>query len=193
MSQAAPREDREESDESRGLVDQRRAMWGGIFAGLMALAVVLIVGDVGDVEARLLLEATLPTIRFLASGVMAAAATILALMLTVLGITQTTEKRLRPVHFRRIRQISLAASGAIGVALLLLLVITFPLTESDKVPGSWYDFLYYGLMVLISVLGGLVVAIVLMLQNAIVALIDIVQPDRDSDLVAAEEASEEES
>lgn len=161
-------------DADRSPVDLKIAVLGGALATILTFGTMYMLGSIGDAEARYLLEASLPTIRFLASAVATAGATVLALMLTVLGLSTGMERRLRSEHYVRIRQISwLAAVVLLGsVGLLTLMVI--PLAEIERVPTSWFEILYYSVLGFVALIGGATFTLVVMLLNAVRGLIDVV-------------------
>lgn len=78
-------QDGERDGRAPRFIGAKWALAGGAFTALFAVGVMSLVGRVGDYQARRLLEATIPTIRFLSSSVMTASATVLALMLTMLA------------------------------------------------------------------------------------------------------------
>lgn len=171
----------------------RKVIVGGAFAGLLSLVALWSVGRLGGYEARVLLESTLPTIRFLCSTTAAAAATVIALMLTLLSLTTSHDTHFRPEHFGRIRGIALMSTICLVVSILVLLVLVVPLEESEKVPPETYEVLYYGILGAAAVLGGMIVSIMLMLYEAIVGLVQWAHPEADSHLIHDEdEASESE-
>lgn len=161
-------------DADRAPVDLKIAVLGGALATILTFGTMYMLGSIGDVEARHLLEGTLPTLRFLASAVATAGATVLALMLTVLGLGSGMERRLRSEHYVRIRQISwLAAIVLLGsVGLLTLMVI--PLGEVERVPTSWFEIVYFGVLGFAALIGGATFTLVVMLLNAVRGLIDVV-------------------
>lgn len=166
------------------LVDRRGAILGGAFAAMILLGVIYSVGAVSGAESRRLLQATVPSIRFFGSAVLSASATILALMLTLLSLTHTTETTFAPQHWQRVKQIALATSAAIIGAIFLLLFLGLPLEESSNVPAEWYGWVYYVLMSLAALLGGLLVSIVIMLYKAVVGFIDLLREGGESRLAA---------
>ena len=168
-------------------VDVRWTVAGGLFAAIVLFLVGSAVGLVSQHEARHLLEATLPTIRFLASGVLAAGATILALMLTLISLTEATELDFKPSHYRRLELISLMNAVAIIVSVVVLVFLSVPLGESDGPLRDYYHVVYYLIMVGASLLGGIMVAIVLMLHNAVRGLVTAMAPRGSSPLVHDEE------
>ena len=131
---------------------------GGGLAAVVFLGTSLALGNVGEREALILLESTLPTIRFLCSAAIGASATILALMLTLLGLSQDMEGEIHPDYFTRIQHIATMSVWAMvgGVGLLVILVV--PLGESEDI-STWYSVIYYAILVMASLLGGGLVAV----------------------------------
>lgn len=171
-------------------VDLREALAGGGVAAAVLFVVVAAVGSVSPFEARGLLESALPTIRFLSSSVMAAVATVMALMLTLLSLTYTSQYEFREIHFRRIRQISVLSTVTIIASVVLLLFLGLPVEEADQL-RLYYDVVYYAVTGAASVLGGLLIAIVLMLHRTIRGLVDIGHPDGNSHLIHSHEHADE--
>lgn len=158
------------------LVDTKWALVGGLLATLIALAGLTAVGTVSGFEARGLLDATLPSLRFLTSTIATASASILALMVTVLALTYALEHDMDEIHYRRIQQISWMAALAIAASVTLLLFLSIPLGESEEVVREWYEWVYYAVIVLSSALGGLLVSLVLMLLKAVQGLVRVMAP-----------------
>lgn len=163
-------------------VDMRDALVGGAVAAAVLFLVVIVVGTVSSFEARRLLTSALPTIRFLASSVLAAGATIMALMLTLLSLTYSSEYKFRELHYRRIRQISILSTVSIVSSVVLLLFLGVPVEEAEQL-RLYYDVVYYATTGAASVLGGLLIATVLMLYRTIAGLIDIGHPRGQSQLI----------
>lgn len=170
-----------------GLVDPNLALAGGGVAALLTFLAMYALGSVGSVEARILLESTLPSIRFLYSTLGTASATILALMLTLLGLSEATERRLKHVHYRRVQQISWMAAAALLLSVGLLMVLIFPLEEAEGFPGGWFDIVYYVILGFSAVLGGLMFSLVAMLMNAIRHLVRVVRPGVEAPIAMDEE------
>lgn len=169
-----------------------RRLWavtvgGGLLGAAIAFGTLLVLGSVGNLEARLLLESSLPTIRFIASAVATATATILALMLTLLSLSHTTNSTLRSLHYQRIAWISWLSSFAIVASIFLLILLALPMGDAEQLPSSWYEAAYYGVIGSTAVLGGLFFAVIIMLLNAVRGLISVVHPRMDSSLVVDEE------
>lgn len=166
---------------------------GGIVAGLLSLVTLWLVGLLGAGEARLLIESTLPTVRFLCSTTATASATILALMLTLLSLSGAHDQEFRRHHFERVEWISLYSTICLTLSVFVLLLLVVPLSESEKIPVQMYTVLYYVILGAASVLGGLIVAIMLMLYTAITGLIRVVHPEVESPLVRTPDEDEPEA
>ncbi|HUF77243.1 MAG TPA: hypothetical protein VMM35_13240 [Longimicrobiales bacterium] len=159
--------------------DLRFTLAGGAVVAGMLFLTVFSVGAAGSVEARGLLESAKPAVRFLCSSMLTMGATVLALMLTLLAFTQSKRLQFDRMHYERIRQISLMNVVAIIGAVCLLLLMEVPLEESEAL-RSVYQVIYYGFLGTSSLLGGLTVAIVLMLHRTILGLSRAVAPGSES-------------
>jgi hypothetical protein len=144
---------------------------GGIAGALVAGAGTIILGNVSNVEAMVLVDAILPSTRFLCSSIMTAAATILALLLTSLGFAQGIDVKLKAKTYERMRRLALIDSVAlIGSVLVLLLLLNVPMEKTETVPTWWYSAAYYAIIGSSAVLGGLLISIVLLLYETIKGL-----------------------
>eukprot|EP00913_Durusdinium_trenchii_P028422 g26650.t1 len=153
---------------------------------LQSLAVIVGVFalHVGSIEALHLLEATLPTTRFLCSAVMTASATVLALMLTMLSFGITTERELNRVIYHRLKQIALYDTLIFIAASCFLVMHCVPLRESDQMPTGWYAIVYYVVLCTASIVAGGVVTVVAMLYAAIRDLIQVLGLRDDEHVLA---------
>lgn len=172
----------------------KKALAGGIIAGSIALFGQWMVGQVyGGWEARQLLETANASAHYFGSSIVTGAATILALMLTMLGLTKQSESEFDVVFFKRIELIGFLSTVAMIAGVILLLFLSVPVQESDEVPGDWYRFIYYFLIIYIALLAGLTVSVVLMLYNSIKSLIHIIRPSIEQEQEDVQEREEEES
>jgi hypothetical protein len=169
-------------------MNMRGPVSGGVVAAVLLLVVLLMVGRLGPSEAVSQLRSSASSIRFLASTAAGAAATILALMLTVLSLTYSPDTRFRPVHYKRIRNISLFSTVALTLGIFVLLLLATPLESAENLPSVAYSGLYYTVAVASSILGGLMVAIMLMLYRAITGLIDYFSPAGENWVVDRDDA-----
>lgn len=168
-------------------INMGRAIVGGIVSTIVALIGVIIVNVSSGSEARALVEGMLPSIRFLCSAVMTATATILALMLTMLSVSRGGEGKFKPSHYNRVQKIALIDTITFAGAIILLLFVSIPLSQSDSVPTSYYKILYYIVLGYAAALGGTLISIILMLYNAITDMVQVVHPTHESHLLMHQE------
>ncbi len=173
-------------DQHRLRTDLRVALFGGLVAALVMSAIVFVVGTVNSGQARALLEASLPTTRFLSSSVMTVSATTLALMLTLLSLSSGIDREIKASHYERIRQIAFVDVVAFVTATLLLVALVVPLNDATKIPSGWYVGIYYAISLLAAALGGVLVGVMFLLYAAVRDLIQVVAGD-DDQLVADED------
>lgn len=163
-----------ERDHRRG--DARLAAFGGVAAAIIGFGGMAVVGSTTSFEARRLLEAVLPTVRFAASAYVAGGATILALMLTLITFSISHDLEFRSSHYKRIRDISLMATSVIIGSSLLLMFLSFPLDEAE-IATNYYSVVYYSILFGGAVTGGVFISVVLLLFYAVRGLIGIGQDD----------------
>ncbi len=177
-------------DQERLRADLRIALTGSVVAAALMGAVLVLVGNVGDSEARALLQAAIPTIRSFTSTVMVVSASTLALMLTILGLTSDTDQQIRGGHFERVRQIALADVVVFAAATLLLVSLVVPFDDASSFPHRWYDVVYYVATGLSALIGGVVVGIMLLIYAAVRDLTETFGPGDESPLLEEETESD---
>jgi hypothetical protein len=151
----------------------------------MALAVfgaVLGIGTPGSSEALRLIEAALPATRFLGSAALTAAVTTLALVMTLLGVSLSSDFEFTDLHYSRMRGIAAISVVTIVVSTLLLVMVTIPLQEVQGL-RTWYSVFYYVLAGMIGLLGGLVVTTGLLIGSTIRGLIGVGRRGYGSELL----------
>lgn len=178
-----PAETRERSERRQ---DLRWAAMGGVAAGAVGFGSMAIIGTASSYEARRLLEAVLPTVRFAASAYVAGGATILALMLTLITFSISHDLEFRESHYRRIRDIAALTTAVIVGSVVLLMFLSFPLGEAD-VDQGWYLWVFYAVLLGGAVAGGVFIAVILMLFYAIRGLVGVGQDPQNSSLVVVDD------
>ena len=169
--------------------DIRLATIGATVTALAMAAVLVGAGIANSGAARFMVEASMPSVRFLASAVMTVSATTLALMLTLLGLSSDIDGDIKKGHFQRVRQIALVDVGAFVVATVLLVVVVVPVNEASPVPDGWFMGIYYAVSVASAALGGGLVAVILLLYAAIRDLITVLSPGDDNPLIDGDASS----
>lgn len=180
MSQEA---DQEPRTWPRGVTS---ALAGGGFAAVVLAGTIISVGSVGAHEAGVLLESIQTTARFLAAGVLTASATTLALMLTLLGLSDDVSERLNDMHYIRIKYIALIDTAAFIGATGLMAILVVPFSEATEIEGGWYVIVYYLVVAASAILSGLMVTVVLMICKTIFDMTTLFISGADSLLVSDE-------
>ena len=164
----------------------RQALVGGGVAAAVMGGGALIVG-LSEVASspRALLEAALPVAETLFSTGMIASSTMLALMLTMLGMT--AEEHIKSGFYARIRQAATLATYTFCTATVVTLCLVIPFDEGGA-SETFYTVFYYAVTGIGALVGGALVAVVLTLHGAIVALVDFADDDRDAAIAEAEDA-----
>lgn len=133
-----------------------------------------------------MVESAMPSVRFLASAVMTVSATTLALMLTLLGLSTDIDGDIKSGHFERVRQIALADAYFFVLATALLVMVVVPAGDASPVPGPWFTWVYYVISTSSAVLGGCLIAVMLLLYAAIRDLILVLSPSEKNPLLDEE-------
>lgn len=156
--------------------DARNAIIAGSLAGAIILAGSWMTGHVSGGEARHLLEIIMPNVRSFSGTVVLASGTILALMLTLLGLSTSTDADLTYYHYQRVKQIARIDTATFIAAVLIYLLLNVPIEESDKSNVNFFYVLYYATLIISSALAGAVITVVLMLYNTIKDIINVLGP-----------------
>lgn len=159
---------------------------GGSIAALTLFAMVVLVGRIGSSEALRLIQAVLPGARFLASAVIGGALTVMALLLTLLGLSISSEHAFSTRLYSRVSYITKLSVASIIMSTGLLLAVGVPIQQVDEV-RPYYDILYYVLAGAMSLVGGTVVSMGLMIGATLRGLVNVQHPDADSDLLPSED------
>lgn len=156
------------------------AVLAGAFAIGLAVAVRWVVGEAySNYEAKVLLESIVAGGLYLASSLTGASATIIALMLTVLGLARNANKQFSDALYGQIRWISIISAAVLAGSIIALLMMSVPLTRADNLPRGWIKGLYYTISALLATSSGAMVALVVMLLTAVLGIIRAVAPDAD--------------
>jgi hypothetical protein len=149
-----------------------------IFGGLISLVVIglgtFLLGELSGYEAKVLIKNSLAGINTLCNTIVLASATILALLLTALGLSSTSNSQLKEDHYHHILQIAKLDTIVFVASLISFVVLNLPITESDNVPADWFSMVYYLSLAITSILSAALIVVVLMLFNTVVNIIKIV-------------------
>ncbi|WP_223883475.1 hypothetical protein [Arenibacter lacus] len=100
-------------------------------------------------------------------------ATILALLLTLLGLSSNSRSELKKDFYQEGSRIAQLDTIIFIAAVITFLLFNLPNTESDNVPNNWFSILYYISLGVSSVLSAALIVVVLLLYNTVVNLLRI--------------------
>ncbi len=170
----------------------KRAIMGGVFSLLFILAGSILLGNLSGYEAKVLIKNSLAGLNTLCNTIVLASATILALLLTLLGLSAESKSRLKKDHYNHVLQIAKFDTVVFVVSLLSFLLFNLPVTESDNVPANWFSTIYYIALSISALISAALIVVVLMLYNTVVNIIKIVGLGiSDHPLAISEEEKEE--
>lgn len=167
-------------------------LYGGVLTALFTGVAAFFLGSISGYEALQLLESSLPRISTLFNTIILASATILALILTLLGISTSSDSNLKKGHYKQVLSLARFDAFLFITTLIFFQLFNIPVTESDSVPTSYFAFFYWTAIFVSSFVSGLMVAVILMLYGTVQNIIRIVGLDEDLDLISNEEEDEEE-
>ncbi|MCH4823117.1 hypothetical protein ML462_08005 [Gramella lutea] len=152
----------------------KRAIVGGIVSTMVMASGTIILGQISGYKAMDLLQHSMSGINMLCNTVILGSTTILALMLTLLGLSRSSDSRLTKRHYKDVLMIAKSDTILIVIAVITFLMFNLPISESEQVGKSWYQMIYYSSLGMASILGGGFVAVVMMLYGTITNVILIV-------------------
>ncbi|AVR46364.1 hypothetical protein C7S20_14430 [Christiangramia fulva] len=171
----------------------KRAIVGGLVSTIVMGTGTFILGQISGYKAMELLKNSLSGINMLCNTVILGSTTILALMLTLLGLSRGSDSNLHKKHYKNVLTIAKADTILIIAAVITFLMLNLPISQSEEVKRSWYQIIYYVSLGMASILGGGLIAVVTMLYGTISNVILIVGLGvTDHPLVSTEDAKESE-
>lgn len=160
-----------------------RALLGGMLATAFTGLGVFLLGNISGYEAKNLLEVSLGGLNMLCNTIVLASATILALLLTLLGISSTSDSNLKERHYIQVLSIAKFDVILFIAALILFQLFNIPIVESDSVPTSWFTIIYWATLIFSSIICGMMITVILMLYNTITNMIAIIGLKKDHSLL----------
>ncbi|GAB4522383.1 MAG: hypothetical protein OHK0046_34830 [Anaerolineae bacterium] len=159
----------------------RSALIGGGFVFMLTLLGAVLIGNVySDTLARGLIEAMAPSIHTLGFAVIATSATVIALMPTFITFAQGLHNNFNAYFYAQVRLIALMCCVALITSVIMLLILTIPLTETDTL-SIWFSIVYYFLILCVAVTSAMVVGVIIMLYKTLTDLLNIALPPRSGD------------
>lgn len=170
----------------------KRAILGGVVSTIVMATGTIILGKVSGYKAMELLKNSMPGINMLCNTIILGSTTILALMMTLLGLSRSSESKLNERHYKDVLLIAKTDTIVLVVTVITFLMFNLPISESKEVVRAWYQIIYYSSLLMASILGGGFVAVIMMLYGTIANVILIVGLGvTDHPLVSTKDAREE--
>ena len=141
--------------------DNRKAIYGGIVATVLTGLGIFLLGQLSGYEAKELIESSHSGLNMLCNTITLASATILTLLLTLLGISTGTESKLKSAHYYQVLDIAKLDTILIVSAIVMFQLFNIQITEADNVPLNWYSSIYWISLFCTSVLSGMMITVVL--------------------------------
>lgn len=152
----------------------KRAIIGGVISLAFIGLGTFMLGNLSGYEAKELIKSSLTGLNTLCNTIVLASATILALMLTLLGVSSGTNSKLKNDHYLHIMQIAKLDNAIFIASLLFFLMFNLPVTESENIPSNWFNVIYYVTIAVSAILSSALIVVVLMLYNTIINIIKII-------------------
>ena len=151
-----------------------RAITGGVISMLVMGLGTYLLGELSGYEAKELIKSSIAGINTLCNTIALASATILALLLTLLGLTSNSASKLKKDHYRHLLAIAKLDTIVFVLSLISFLLFNLPITESENVPNNWFSMIYYTTLAISSILSAALIVVVLMLYNTVSSMIKII-------------------
>ena len=168
----------------------KRSIYGGTAAAIFTGLGVFLLGNLSGYEAKQLIASSLPGVNMLCNTIILGSATILALLLTVLGVSTGSKSNLKKAHYKQVLLIAKLDTIVFVVALVLFQFFNIPITEAENVEITWYVAIYWSTLILSSIISGMMITVILMLYTTITNIIHIVGLGEDHYLISEDEGSD---
>lgn len=137
------------------------------------------IGNVyGAAEAVDLLEALSRAGLYLASAIATAAATTIALMLTLIGMIKRMDEDFDERAYRNIEMVARLSTATLLIALFLLMAFALPIGKFEEMPLGWFKNLYNGLYYGTVTLVGIAAATVVLIYTTLLQVISRITPGK---------------
>lgn len=172
------------------LKNNQTSIYGGLIATLFTGIAVFFLGNVSGYEAKILLKDSISGLNILCNTIVLASATILTLLLTLLSVSSGSKTTLKKRHYQQVLSIAKIDVILFISSLIIFQLFNIPIMESEKVPTSWFDVIYWTTLIASSTISGMMITVILMLYTAVTNLIAIIGLGEDHPMLSKDEADE---
>jgi len=168
----------------------RRPLIGGIVFAIVMGFCTYTFGEISGFKARELLSTSMSGILTLCYVMILGSIYILVIILYLLSVKIPIDSVLRHHHFHLLATIAKVDTILIITAIITLLLLNIPFTQTEIIPYSWYATLYYLILAIASILGGGFISIIIMIYETISMIIhhkDGEIPNNDSEVEQLQE------
>lgn len=152
------------------MVFKRPIIGGIVFALVMGIST-YIFGEISGFQARELLATSISGILTLCYVTILGSIYILVIILYLLSLKIPISSVLKHHHFSLLSTIAKVDTILIITAIITLLLLNIPITETHIIPDSWYGTIYYSILAIASILGGGFISIIIMIYETITMII----------------------
>jgi hypothetical protein len=149
----------------------RRPIIGGIVFALVMGLCTYTFGEISGFQARELLATSMSGILTLCYVMILGSIYILVIILYLLSVKIPIDSVLRHHHFHLLATIAKVDTILIITAIITLLLLNIPITQTDIIPDSWYGTIYYLILAIASILGGGFISVIIMIYETITMII----------------------
>lgn len=116
---------------------------------------------------------------YLGSAVATASATIIALMLTLIGMIRRMDADFDHNAYRDVAMVARTSTLTLLVALFLLMAFALPIGEFEELPAEWFENVYNGLFAGTVLMVGLSAATVVLIYTTLMRVLTKITPGED--------------
>jgi hypothetical protein len=111
-------------------------------------------GEISSLKARELLVTSMPRLLVLCFIIILGSISILGLMMGFLRMDFPKKSKLRHKYCCHLIYIQKLDTILTITAIIILLLVNIPITQTKIIPDSWYIYIYYSILVIASIMGG---------------------------------------
>lgn len=149
----------------------RRPIIGGIIFALVMGFCTFTFGEISGFQARDLLSTSMSGIYTLCYVIILGSIYILVMTLYLLRLNLPDISEIRHKHYCLLLTIARIDIILIILAIIILLLLNIPFTETKAIHDSWYLSIYYSILIIASVLAGGFITVITMIYQTISNLI----------------------
>ena len=129
-------------------------------------------GEISGFKARELLVTSMPRLLVLCFVIILGSISILGLMPGFLRMDFPKKSKLRHKYCCHLLYILKVDTILTITAIIILLLVNIPFTQTKIIPDSWYIYIYYSILVIASIMGGGFVTLISMIYKTISEIIN---------------------